>query len=336
MRPGTSTQYALTLNKPDNQPGRQKFRFGFIGSSDNHRARAGNGYKDFGRRRGNTEVMGALREGAIGRSVDRGDPTLARSRTLDELPDKLGLNELRNMERQQSFFLTGGLVAVHSPGRDRESIWNSLNSKQVYATSGDHILLWFDVLNAEEGARPMGSEVTMAHGPRFRVKAAGDFKQLPGCPDYVESALGSDRIASLCGGECYNPGDQRKDITRIEIVRITPRLSDDESTAALIRDPWRVFDCAPGGTCSVEFEDEDFANEGREAIYYARAIQEPTPAVNAGGLRCEYDDDGVCVAVDPCYGDYRTDPADDCRSPNEERAWSSPIFVNYPGEHNEG
>jgi hypothetical protein len=49
--------------------------------------------------------------------------------------------------------------------------------------------------------------------------------------------------------------------------------------------------------------------------------------VNAGGLRCEYDDEGACVRVNPCYGDYRTDPEDDCLAPAEERAWSSPLYV---------
>ena len=78
-----------------------------------------------------------------------------------------------------------------------------------------------------------------------------------------------------------------------------------------------------------EFEDPGFAEEQREVIYYARAIQKPSPAVNAGGLRCEYDADGVCIAVNPCYGDYRTDRSDECLRPNAERAWSSPIYIDY-------
>jgi hypothetical protein len=336
LRTGTSTQYALTLNKPENQPDRRKFRFGFIGSSDNHRARAGNGYKDFGRRRGNTEVMGAKKEGMLPNTVERGDSTLAESRRLETLGDDIGLNEARNMERQQSFFLTGGLVAVHSPSRDRGSIWDALNRRQVYATSGDRILLWFDLLNGPAGPLPMGSEVAMGQAPRFRVSAAGDFKQLPGCPDYVSKQLGAERQASLCAGECYNPGDERRAITRLEIVRIRPRQGQGESTAELIEDPWRVIPCEQhGGTCSAEFEDPEFSAGQREVIYYARAIQEPTPAVNAGGVRCEYDANGICIAVNPCYGDYRTDPEDDCQSPNEERAWSSPIFVDYRGVSNE-
>jgi hypothetical protein len=77
----------------------------------------------------------------------------------------------------------------------------------------------------------------------------------------------------------------------------------------------------------VEFEDPDYAGGGREAAYYARAIQAPTPAVNGGGLRCERDDEGRCVRVRPCYGDERTPLDDDCLAEIEERAWSSPIFL---------
>ena len=52
--------------------------------------------------------------------------------------------------------------------------------------------------------------------------------------------------------------------------------------------------------------------------------------VNAGNLRCVRGADGECSEVRPCYGDYRTDYEDDCAAPEEERAWSSPIFVNRP------
>ncbi|HKJ25417.1 MAG TPA: hypothetical protein VKB65_11380, partial [Myxococcota bacterium] len=51
LRPGGSTQYALALTAPDEEGEsrdrrERRFRFGFIGSSDTHFARAGSGYKE--------------------------------------------------------------------------------------------------------------------------------------------------------------------------------------------------------------------------------------------------------------------------------------------------
>ena len=78
-----------------------------------------------------------------------------------------------------------------------------------------------------------------------------------------------------------------------------------------------------------EFIDEDYEKESRDSIYYVRAIQEASPVINAGNLRCTYNQEGECVKVNICYGDSRTDKDDDCLTLSEERAWSSPIYVNY-------
>ena len=327
-RPGGSAQAALAMTRaaPDGAP--QRYRFGMIGSSDTHDARGGNGFKEFARVE-NTEAP--TRPAFMNRFLsDTRDPVPRSEKViLSEVP----LAQRRYVERGASFFLTGGVVAAYATGRDRHSLWDAFQSRNVYATSGERILLWFDLLNAPDGTRPMGSEVVgQTAVPRFRVAAAGSFEQKPGCPKHVREALGPKRLEEICLNECYFPGDERRAITRIEVVRIRAQTSLDESLASLIEDPWRVFPCpADGAGCNVEFEDPAYGGEGREVIYYVRAIQEPTPAVNAGGLRCRRDAAGDCVEVDPCYGDDRTPHSDDCLSPNEEHAWSSPIFIRPAG-----
>ena len=172
----------------------------------------------------------------------------------------------------------------------------------------------------------MGSEVELATTPIFQVRAVGSFEQEPGCPDYATRALGPERLAGVCKGECYNPSDRRRTVTRIEVVRVRPQTSPGEDVASLIEDPWRTFECAPDPAgCAVTFEDPDYAEGGRDTVYYVRAFEEEKPGVNAGSVRCERDAAGRCTKVDLCGGD----PTDDCLAPHEPRAWSSPIWVDW-------
>ena len=329
-RPGGSSQYIAAISNFDTPTGApRRFKLGYIASSDNHTARPGTGYKEYDRRK-TTEAAGPKDQAWADRMFPQDTDPRPESEpfSLDTARGIQGF-QIVDLERQASFFMTGGLVAVHSPGRDRDNIWNAFKRHEVYGTSGERILLWFDLLNGPQGEAPMGAEVRMAETPRFRVRAAGSFKQLPGCPDYAVNALSRERLDRLCDSECYNPSDERHRISRIEVVRIRPQITAGEPVGKLIEDPWRRFECPndPAG-CTVEFEDPDFTVADRDVVYYVRAIQEPTPAVNAGALRCEYDAAGNCVQVNPCFGDFRTAYEDDCLSMNEERAWSSPIYVN--------
>jgi len=173
----------------------------------------------------------------------------------------------------------------------------------------------------------MGTSVRRSAIPRFRARAVGSFEPKPGCPESTHAALGQ-RVESLCLGECYHPSDQRRLITRIEVVRIRPQLSPDEPLERLIQDPWRTFACAPDPAgCEVEFEDLDFVSAGRDAVYYVRAIEQPSLAIRGDPLRCERDEAGRCERVDICNAAVPAD--DDCLRDTEQRAWSSPIFVDY-------
>jgi hypothetical protein len=331
-RPGGSAQYILAKGwfGEGGEPPRHA-TYGFIASSDNHTARPGTGYKDYARR-AMTEATGpksrAWRDRTFGAPREPTAESVAIERT-EVLRDRMPW-EMVDLERQASFFLTGGLVAVHAEGRDRDAIWDALQRREVYGTSGPRILLWFELVDSGGQRHPMGSEVRLGGAPRFVVRAAGAFRQKPGCPESSAASLGPEDLARLCMGECYHPSDERLRIDRIEVVRIRPQQRPEEDVNDLIEDVWRRYDCPAGEAgCVVELEDEDFASGGRDALYYVRAIQEPTPGVNAGQLRCTRDAAGACVEVNPCYGDFRTPLDDDCLAPTEERAWSSPIWVRF-------
>jgi hypothetical protein len=174
----------------------------------------------------------------------------------------------------------------------------------------------------------MGAEVAMNADPIFQVRAVGSFEQEPGCPDYTLQALSPERLEHLCKSECYNPSDERRLITRIEIVRIRPQQTPGEEVGRLIDDPWRTFECDPDPAgCSFTFTDPDYDAEARDTLYYVRAFEAPTLAINGANLRCEYDEQGQCVNVNPCPNP--DDPTEDCLAPIEPRAWSSPIWLDW-------
>ncbi len=334
-RPGTSVQYGLAISNFDDPENPRRFNWGFIASSDNHRARPGTGYKAVDRTR-TTESGGPVSPRFSQATHDKEDKAaqsdaVTQEQVLEQAASAgFGLTE---MERQTTFWTTGGLAAVHATGRNRDAIWDAFQRKEIYATSGPRMLLWFDHLDTDSGVEtPMGGSIDKAASPTFRVRAVGAFKQNPGCPDHTTAALSPERVDALCAGECYNPSDERHLITRIEVIRIQPQNSEGELVDNLITDPWRTFECVPDQAgCSAEFTDLEFEGRKRDTIYYARAIQEATPVINGDNLRCEYDADGNCVKTNMCYGDYRGDRADDCTAMKEGRAWSSPIYVGYQG-----
>ena len=330
-RPYQSAQAALALESPSERDANGaplRFRFGLIGSSDTHSARAGSGYKQVGRK-GMTDARGFNSERSERwlTALVGGAPS-EPGRAVPTPPSAAGFRGLLDVERSASFLYPGGLVAVHATGRDRRSIWDALMRREVYATSGPRILLWFDLLNGPDGRTPMGSAVVQEAAPRFEVRTVGSFVQQPGCPASTHAALSRERIERLCLGECYHPSEQRSRIEAIEIVRIRPG-ADPRDLAMRIEDPWLRLACPPDPAgCLVQFEDAEFGSGDR--VYYARALQEPTPAINGANLRARFDADGDAVSVEPCYGGWRTERGEECLAPVRERAWSSPLFLDAP------
>lgn len=300
-RPGASAQRALTATGKDGQ----QFKFGFIASSDTHKAKAGSGYAPL---------------------LDQTDFTAGRNWWYVKMQAMATKTIPWEFERQQSFWYTGGLVAAHANGRDRDSIWQALLDKHTYGTSGVRILLWFDLVNPMVGENaPMGSDLIQDAPPRFRVKAVGSPILNPGCPQVLVEAMGKEFIDDVCDGQCYNPSNRRHPIVRIEVVKVRQQLEPEEPIGPLVQDPFVVFDCDPEkSVCEAEFEDPDYAGEDRTVAYYVRAIQEEAPSVNAQNFKCRYEDD-TCVEMDPCRS--TPDPDNTCMGVAEERAWSSPIYL---------
>jgi hypothetical protein len=332
-RPGGSAQSIAALGSFDEPGPPRRFRLGFIASSDIHSARPGTGYKESNRRDMTDAGQDYPRDGAVmSFFLGPDEEPVARSRSVEEARRKLRGLQLFETERSQSFLYTGGLVAAHSEGRSRPAIWEALKRRQVYGTSGPRILLWFDLLEPGFGpgpeARsvvPMGGEIETRAVPEFRVRAVGSLEQQPGCDAAAEAALGSARVARLCGGECYHPGDARRPIVRIEVVRIRPQQRPDEPIAERIDDPWLRYDCPPDPEgCELRFVDPSHPVAGRDALYYVRAFEPPTPTINGDTLRCRRAAEGRCLETRPCP------PGDDCLAPYAPRAWSSPIYLDWP------
>ena len=345
--PGGSSQYGLALTKFKDDGTKHRFRYGFIGSSDNHSAAPGSGYKElFGNNvDGNgppTEFFDRIlhmepyyfpaSESPTGKNSDPiGDSFISLAHPQQyEIPELIvGFNTIE-WEKQRGFFTTGGLAAVHSEGRSKEEIWDALKRKETYATSGTRMLLWFSLLNGEERI-PMGSSIEMQTAPLFEVKAMGSFEQKPGCPEDAYNALGDERVEELCYNECYNPSDERKFIQRIEVIKILPQEFADQPLEGRIMDPWKVHYCNPDDIgCSFTFNDEDFSKNQKDASYYVRAIEVPTPQINVKGGICTFDEEGNCVEYKLCTQDWRHPRnIETCSEIDEHRAWSSPIYVDY-------
>jgi transcription elongation factor GreB len=190
-------------------------------------------------------------------------------------------------ERKASFLYPGGLVAVHAEGRDRESsIWRALERREVYGTSGPRILLWFDLLNAPGGRAPMGGAGRMAEAPpSSRCARSARFEQRPGCPADARGAL---RRAHrrLCRGECHHPGDERVPSRPSRSCGSGRRAPPGRgSIAPLIEDPWRASPARGDPAAAACASRSRLPDAGDDTVYYARALQAPTPAINGANLR---------------------------------------------------
>ena len=249
-RPRSSVQYLMALGRPNPDGDPMRFRFGFIAASDNHSARPGTGYKEGRADRVHRDTLRQLRRHAARRRCGYRAPARARRRsrwTRSRCPSSCS----RRSDRRPSS-LNGGLAAVHANGRDRDAIWDAMQRREVYGTSGPRILLWFELRECAPAAvaTPMGSRGDDRQEPPHlpACARAGVLRAAARLPSTGRSteALGPGATRTpVPQGECYHPGDRRKPDRRGSRSCASRKQKDarPKTSPPLIEDPWRVLPC---------------------------------------------------------------------------------------------
>jgi len=265
-------------------------------------------------------------------------------------------------ERADNFLNPGGLAAILSGHRTRDDLWNALQEKNVYSTSGARIEVWARAVINNQPVK-MGSESEADQNPVFYIKANGALIEENTCPyedePMIKAHFSKEEFERVCRSQCYRITDERTPIARIEVVKVLQPMTRKEAEMenlertkenpnGLIIDPYYVEEIN-NEQIEWSWTDEKFINEpvGRSVAYYFRIIQSPTPGYNCrpialleNGQSCDLKDpkpdvveakinpqDGsspvsLFEIEDPCYSDP-SEPESYC----QERAWTSPFYI---------
>lgn len=266
--------------------GENPFKFGFIGSTDTHLAAPGlvdeNNYPGHG--------------GAAGAGT-----------TAEDSMNTLADNPEHN---------PGGLAVVWAEQNTRSSLFEAMQRKEVYATSGPrHTLRFFGGWNYDanlcddpnlvqvgyDNGVPMGGDLTNATGtgttPKFLVSALKD-------------PLGADlQQVQIIKGWLDANGDKHEEIYTVG--------GNANSGASVNLDTCETIGTGATNICEV-WQDPNFDAQ-QEAFYYARVIENPT---------CRWNQH-QCINSNGAAGCDLTDQlGQPVAKTTKERSWSSPIWFN--------
>ncbi len=213
-------------------------------------------------------------------------------------------------------FTPGGLAGVWAEANTREDIFDALQRRETFGTSGSRMRIRFFGGNLPEdlGAKedrialayelgvPMGSDLSASDVPRFWVWATQDPVRMP-----------LDRIQIVKGW--VENGEQRQRVW--DVVCSGGRQPDASGKCPRTSASVDLASCESTGSegareLEVTFTDPDFAAE-QAAFYYARVLENPT---------CRW------TTVLANSGDAGL--PDDVPAIVQERGWSSPIWTGSP------
>jgi hypothetical protein len=287
----------------DAKLGVNPFKFGFVGSTDVHNS------------------LTAIEEDNFFGKMPYQEPSPHRWDHVSKVSswDKSFGSEVRT--RYTWHYMAAGYAAVWSTENTREALWDAMQRKEVYGTSGTRITLRFfggwdyaptDLNNRNfawvgyQKGVPMGGDLSKAppgKAPTFMVVAMKDpmFGNLDRI-QVVKGWLGKDGKAhEKVYDVAWSDADRRK-------LGKDGRLPPVGNTVDVANATWTNTIGDP--ELGAVWTDPDF-DPARRAFYYARAIEIPTPRWTA------YDQVRFGIKMSP-----------EVAMTQQERAWSSPIWYS--------
>lgn len=257
------------------QTGTNPYQFGMIGSTDSHTALA---------------------------TADS-DNFFGKMSYLEPKPNRWKhlLGSFGEMKIYGWEMVASGYAAVWAEDNTREAIFDAMQRREVYATTGPRIGLRFDLVDGDQN-QPMGSVIpTQEAAPVFKVEAM---------MDPIGAKL--DRIEIIKGWVDAQGNSQEKIYTVAWAGKRTlSRQGTLKPLASTVNANTAEYSNTIGShILSAQWQDPDFTPQ-QTAFYYARVLEIPTPRWST------YDMVRFGVKMD---GDIPTEI--------QERAYSSPIWIN--------
>jgi hypothetical protein len=209
-------------------------------------------------------------------------------------------------------FLLGGLAGVWAKANTREEIFDALQRREAFGTSGSRMQIRFfagdlpedldarhdPLAIAYERGVPMGSDLAAAENPRFWAWAMQD----PNGPPL-------DRIQIVKGW--MENGEERQRVW--DVACSSGRLPNENGHCPKTNASVNFKTCAPTGTdgaseLKATFTDPDYSAD-HPTFYYVRVLENPT---------CRW----TTILANSANGDY----PEDLSPAEQERGWSSPIW----------
>ncbi|XOV90581.1 MAG: DUF3604 domain-containing protein [Pseudomonadota bacterium] len=291
------------------------FRYGFIGSSDTHTGAGSYDETNFFSKVGLLDSTPELR-GSVPISKE-----LLKTLRLEQANESgfyVASDDRRYLLRNSNVYGASGLAGVWAQENTRESIYDAFRRKETFATSGPRIRIRFfaghdldaSMLTAKDGISqayaagvPMGGDLMAKAGaaPSFIVWAMSDLRSAP-----------LQRVQVIKGWlEDGQPREEVFDVACSDGLAVDPATHRCPDNGAKVN----LADCAfsaDRGAAELKALWQDPGYDPREeAFYYARVLENPT---------CRWSTwDALRAGVAP---------RDDLDVVIQERAWSSPIWIN--------